>query len=284
MEMLITKRVMFLNLSETSINEVNSKVPNSGNVLNWLATVPQDWIDHLGGTKSSLPMARVCLEDALSVACQAEYALEQAYAHIIWFQKECPGAPNDSYAHHYGRFYVDDAILRLFSAAEHVANFVVTLLNISNSNLKRKEDDTGALAVIVGKYLAKRMPNHPITHIINCLYSDEWKLILKYRNDWVHNKPQILDSPGLDYKRKNRWNTIAGAKMISLSGRQAPDQTLDILLEKTSRASSDFSEALSKLTEIFFQELESLGIKRDIDGGTIIPPDDFWTRTPNSDF
>lgn len=259
MKMVIVKRVMLLDLSEASKNEINLKVPNSGNDLNWLAIVEQDWIDHLGGPKSNLPIAKVCLKDALSFACQAEYALEQAYAHVIWFQKECPDAPKDSDAHHYGRFYVDDAILRLFSAAEHVASFIMAFLNISNDDLKRKDDETGALAVVVGKYLAKQMPNNPIAQIINCLHSDEWELLRKYRNDWVHNKPQILDSPGLDYRRKNRWFTLGGAKMFALGGRQTPDQTLENLLEKMSVASSNFSETLSKLTDIFFRNLNLWG-------------------------
>jgi len=284
MEMMAVKRAMLLNLSRASKNEINLKVPNSGNDLNWLASVDQDWIDQLGGPKSTLPIARVCLEDALSSACQAEYALEQAYAHIIWFQKECSDAPNESYAHHYGRFYVDDAILRLFSSAEHVATFIKSLRNISNANLNRKNNGTGALAGDVGKYLAKQMPNDPITRIINCLHSSEWELLRKYRNDWVHNKPQILDNLGLDYRRKNRWHTVAGAKMVTLGGRQVPDQTLDNLLEKISRASGGFSEALSKLTDVFFQELESLGIMRDVNAGTISPPDDFWTRVPDGVF
>jgi len=274
-------QVMFLNLSDVSKNEISLKVPNSGNSLNWLANIDQDWIDHLGGPKSNLPIARVCLEDALSFACQAEYALTQAYAHLIWFQKESSDAPNESCAHHYCRFYVDDAILRLFSAAEHVANFIVVSLNISKDELKSEKDgNTRSRAVTVGKYLAKQMPDSPITKIVNCLHSEEWELLRKYRNDWIHNKPQILDSPGLDYRRKNRWVTVAGMKMVALGGQQAPDQTLDNILEKMFKASRDFSGALSKLTDIFFQELESLGIRRDIDAETIIPPDDYWTRFP----
>lgn len=284
MEQVVVKRLMLLTLSEASRNEINLKVPHTGSSLNWLATVPQDWIDHLGGPKSKLPIARACLEDALSFACQAEYALEQAYAHKIWFQKECPNAPQNSDAHHYGRFYADDAALRLFSAAEHLANFIIELLSISKDDLKRKGDDTGALAGVVAKYLFKKMPDNPITKIIGCLDSAEWKLLRSYRHDWVHNKPQILDSPGLDYRRRNRWFTFGQSQIVSLGGRQPPDLTLDDLLENVSKASRDFSEVLGKLTDMFFQELETLGIRRDVNSGTIYPPDDYWTRVPDGVF
>lgn len=284
MDMTIVNRITLLELSEPSKNEIKLKVPNSGNTLAWLAPIPQDWLDHLGGPKSKLPIARVCIQDAVNVACQAEYALEQAYAYLIWFQKECPDAPKESEAHHYSRFYADDGVLRLFSAAEHLSNFIVALLNISDDDLKPYRKSNGALAASVGKYLRKQEPNNPITDMVNCLHSDEWELLRKYRNDWVHNKPPILDSPGMDYRRRNRWVTIGEAKMVALGGRQPPDQTLDNLLEKMSKASKDFSEALSKLTDIFFIELESIGITRDIESGTITPPSDFWERIPDIDF
>lgn len=280
MSVVTIRRIMLLGLSETSQKEIESKLPNAGKELSWLTELPQEWIDHLGGPESKLPIAKVCLHDAARVACQVDYALEQAYAHLTWFRRECPDAPKESEAHHYGRFYADDAALRLYSAAEHVANFIVAFLNISKNDLKnyQKNDKAVGLAAAVGRYLLKEKPDHPIAGIVNRLMSDEWELVRKYRNDWVHNKPPILDSPGLDYKRANRWFDIGDAKGILLGGRYEPENTLDGLLEAILKAAHDFKNALSELTDLLFQELESLGIKRDVEAGIITPPADFWNR------
>jgi hypothetical protein len=280
MNVVSVKRLMLLDLSESSREKINRKLPNAGKELNWLSNLPQEWVDHLAGPESKLPTAKVCLHDAASVACQVDYALGQAYAHLIWFRQECPDAPMQSEAHHYGRFYADDAALRLYSAAEHVANFIVAFLHISSNELipYQKNDKSAARAVVVGKYLRKQKPEHLVTDIVNRILSDEWELVRNYRNDWVHNKPPILDGPGLDYKRTSRWSTMGEAQMLLLGVRYAPDYTLDGLLEAILKAACDFKMALSGLTDLLFQELEVLGIKRDVDAGTITLPDNFWDR------
>jgi hypothetical protein len=278
MSVVTVKRLMLLNLSESSQQEINRKLPNAGKELGWLACLPQEWVDHLAGPESTLPTAKVCLHDAASVACQVDYALEQAYAHLVWFRQECPDAPKESEAHHYGRFYADDAALRLYSAAEHIASFIVAFLTISNNDLKkyRKDDKSVARAVVVGKYLREQKTDHSITSIIDRLLSDEWGLVRNYRNDWVHNKPPILDGPGLDYKRTSRWSSIGEAQMLLWGVRYAPDHTLDSLLDAILKAALDLKTALSELIDLFFQELEVLGIKRDVVAGTITPPANFW--------
>jgi hypothetical protein len=277
MNPIIVRPTNFLNLSDVSKQEIDRKLPNASQQLMWLSYLPQEWIDYLAGPDSKLPIANVCLLDAAKVACQVDYALDQAYAHLIWFRKECPNAPQLSDAHYYGRFYGDDAALRLYSAAEHIANFIVAFLDIGKNDLKSfQKNNRVAFAAVVGNYLQAQQPNHPVTRIVSCLISDEWKLVEKYRNDWVHNKPPVLDGPGLDYKRINRWHTIGEANVLARRIRYAPDYTLDRLLDSILKAACDFKTVLSALTDMYFQEIETLGIKRDVNNGTITPPDNYW--------
>lgn len=218
MSSVVIQRLILLDLSESSKQEINQKLPNAGRELIWLAELPQEWIDHLAGPESNLPIAKVCLLDAAKVACQVDYALEQAYAHLVWFRKECPEAPKESEAHHYGRFYADDATLRLYSATEHVINFILSFLNISDNDLKKYRKNGDSHAAKVKRYLSEEKPNHQITNILKRLITPEWEIVRKYRNDWVHNKPPILDSPGLDYKRVNRWAALGEKKILLMGG------------------------------------------------------------------
>ena len=279
---MVVQEFMPLDLSQASKEEIYRKVPSFSKELNWLVILDQEWLDHLGGPKSSLPIARVCLHDAVRVASQAGYALEQAYAHIIWFRKECTDAPKEPEAHYYGRFYADDAALRLYSATEHTASFIEALRNIPKE--RQKGNKYVAKAVVIGKYLKEQRPKDPITGIVSCLMSDEWNFVRDYRNQWVHNKPPVLDSPGLDYRRRNRWNKVGEMWMVAHGITQTPDYTLDDLLEKMSKATWDFQTALSKLTDLFFQELETLGIKRDVGAGILAPPNDYSKRVPGGIF
>ncbi len=280
MEVIDVEWLLLPIISEAGKQEIKNKLPDFSMELAWLSGLHQDWLDHLAGPKSSLPISKICLLDAIKVASQANYALGQSYAHMAWFKTECPNAPQNSSAHHYGRFYADDAILRLYAAAEHVANFVVTFLSIPQKDFAkhRKEDKQTAMAVSVGQYLIKQKPTHPVTSIINNLKSNEWEFVWKYRNSWVHNKPPTLDSPGVDYKRVNRWRQIGNIYSLGIGTNYVPEYALDNLLNSTLQATWDFSKALTSLTDLYFQEIESLGIKRDIVKEIITLPDNYWNR------
>ena len=267
-------------LSETKKQEIKNKLPNINSELAWLSGLHQDWLDHLAGPKSKIPVAKVCLLDAVRVTGQTSYALGQAYAHINWFKEECPGAPKNSDAHHYGRFYADDAVIRLYSAAEHVASFIISFLDIPKNELSqyKKENKQVAMAVVIGKYLTKQKANSPITLLLETLRNEKWDFIRGYRNEWIHNKPSMLDSPGVDYKRINRWRQMGNIYSLGLRTNYVPDHALDDLLDATLQCLWGFSKVLSEMTNVYFQEIETLGIKRDLEKGVLIPPDNYWTR------
>ena len=65
---------------------------------------------------------------------EALYALHEALAHQVWYV-EHKAPPNESAATFFVRYYSDDAALRLYSAAEHLANGIIMMLELSKQEL-----------------------------------------------------------------------------------------------------------------------------------------------------
>ena len=119
---------------------------------------------------SKIPIAAVCLQDVTSTLQEVKHALFEALAYILWY-RERKNPPNEHLAIFFGRFYADDATLRLYAAGEHLAEAIVCMLEIDKESLRKyrktgRPDDQGSQQSAVGKVLKAEMSSHPITGAI----------------------------------------------------------------------------------------------------------------------
>lgn len=168
--------------------------------------------------------------------------------------------PKEALAIFYGRFYVDDAALRLYAAGEHLAEAIICMLEINSSVLTKYRKvriggDHGSKQSVVGKFLFAEMSGHPITEAISDLVqSKEWLPTIQYRDVWVHSKPPIVDGTGISYERRNRLQVSATHIGISFGGGDPPLYTVDKLVELVRPAAVHFSHTVSVVLQ-FYAEL-----------------------------
>jgi hypothetical protein len=154
---------------------------------------------------SMVPIAAVCLADAVHTLTEARYAMFEALAHLILYR----AAAEEETAVFFARFYADNVALRLYSSAEHLANAVVCMLEIDEKRLEPYTKKYISRAAQVGNLLKREFPNHAVTNAILALAnSPEWQRASLYRNEWVHGQPPNLINQGDTFARRKRWERI----------------------------------------------------------------------------
>lgn len=258
-----------MQLSEKRWREIDAKLPPAAEIQGRLL-LNVDLITLKTGPEKKLDVASVCLRDASDAFFEVVYALRQAYASLAWYREEDPDGPFEKEACFLGKFYTDDAALRLYSTGEHIANFILNILDINKSDLKRFKRKNISQAHAVGKYLIAREPTHGITLAIKSLLEeDSWDRVIKYRNTWVHEQPPIIEGSGIVYERKERWiKTQYGYSGIGIGNGDKPLYTVDCLLEMVVSASHALNTVLVTLTNILFDLLRTMGVE--IDGSSQI--------------
>lgn len=205
---------------------------------------------------SRLPVAAVCFHDATSTLQEVRYALFEALAHLWWY-REHQNPPNDPLAIFFGRFYIDDVALRLYATGEHLANAIISMLEISSNDLKSHRTATagqGSEQAVVGRYLIAEKPNHPITiAIVNLITGTKWLDAINYRNEWVHSKPPILSGSGIEFERRNRLQVWGDAVGVTLGGGDEPRYSIDDLVGIMKPAALSLTEAVRQCLEFYVQ-------------------------------
>jgi hypothetical protein len=195
-------------ISTEKSNAIEQQLPNLVKVMRIVRVLSPDTISLKCGPKSRIPVAAVCLNDTLSTLGQARYAVREAYAHEVWYLEESRPS-NNLMSNYFVRFYCDDVALRLYAASEHLANAIIAMIPTNNNLLKKYRGRRVSLAASVGKYLLRHRSKHKITKSVAKLArSKEWKQMIKYRGDWVHDQPPLVSGFGIQWKRNVRWEKI----------------------------------------------------------------------------
>lgn len=241
---------------ETSAR-VENELPNVLDVRTASLHLQPDFISIAFSEGSAIPIASVCLQDATSVLQEARYALFEALAHIVWYREKCE-PPNEKFAVFFSKFYSDDAALRIYAAGEHVANAIINMLEINKelNDFKRlgraKRKNVVSQQAIVGTYLVRNEPNHAITKaVLRLKESEEWKKTRKYRDDWVHGKPPIIDGMGIEYERRNRLIVSADSVGVSIGGGDEPHYSVEELLGFMKPALFLLTETVTEIVEYY---------------------------------
>lgn len=243
-------------IDEETYMQADQKLPDIDQLEMKILQLQPDFISARFITEpdSDLPVAAACFLDIRTTLAETRYALLESLAHKIWYLEKT-NPPNDPCAIFFSRFYADDAALRLYSVAEHLAKAVVYILNIDNNKIKTNR--SGSRFGTVNKILLKEMPKHPITGTITALYNlEEWKSIVKYRNSWVHQQPPIIKGQGLAFKRRRRWKHTGTGKTLKLvGGADKAQYSIDDVLGFLCFALSQFIDKLTIIVDLYIAEI-----------------------------
>lgn len=239
--------------SETA-SKVNDELPDVDAVRCMSLELNPDMISMGFPVGSSFPIAAVCLQDATSVLQEARYALFEALAHLVWYREKSE-PPNEHHALFFGKFFADDIALRLYAAAEHLANAIVNILDIESKVTefkKSKKLGVSSEQAIVGKYLAKHYPIHEITKAALSLRdSQDWKKTRDYRDDWVHRKPPIMKGLGIEYERRNRLIVTGNTVGVTFGSGDEPTHSVDELVCFTKTSLHLLTDATKQIVDYF---------------------------------
>jgi len=257
-------------LDSSELKRISKETPDLSDSHERLRDISPELVFANFTPESNVPLALGCLRDAVNTYEEARYATHEVFAHRMWYlEKKQP--PNEKAAIFFSRFYVDDAALRLYSAGEHLANGIIMMLEINDKDLepykKKGSRERVSQQSIVGHFLRKQKPDHPVTREVSKLVdSKEWDATIRYRNRWVHEQPPTVKGLGIVYKRGRRWKVSPTGKghILSFSGEgDPPEYSIDTLVGFTQRALFQFSDTLTSVIKFYVDLLESQGMRFD---------------------
>lgn len=224
-------------LDDATLAHIDQRLPNLTAVTDVVGLLLPDFLSVKFSPESNVPVAAVCLHDAVDVLEQAQYALHEVYAHDVWYREKREN-PIEAAAVYYGQFYAQDLAFRLYSVAEHVANGIIMMLEITDADLDPyRHKKRVSQASVVGHYLLKQRKDEQITEIIRPLTKlHAWQRMTIYRNQFVHAQPPTVAGLGTVYKRERRWEVIeatpdnVGQHVLGLGGGDTPEYTLEAIL------------------------------------------------------
>ncbi len=254
-------------LDDSTAAAITARLPDLRNLQDLVLCLWPDLISTQFNYASTVPIAAVCLQDAIKVLAQVWYALYEAFAHQAWYREKGP-EPNERTAVFFARFYVDDAALRLYAAAEHSANGIIAMLELTDEKLSPYRGSRVSQASVLGHFLRQEVPNHPIAKAIYELASsDEWKKVMDYRNRWVHEQPPSIDGLGVVWTRYKRWKPVEGARTpqhsLGIGIGDEPEYTVDELLNLIQPALFGFTKLMSVVVEFYIRLIGERGLTFD---------------------
>jgi len=244
-------------LKKEEKQSIAEKLPNIDKIQHIVGCFLPDFISLQFHHNSTFPIGAICLKDATRMLSESRLALFEAYVNKLWYSKK--NDRNSKYLKvFFVKYYADDITLRLYAAAEHLANAILYMLEIEPS-IVPKSKSRSSQASRVGKYLIKEYNTNPITKsIIELIESEEWRVITAYRNKWVHDQPPLIEGNGIVWKRKILWESDGKevrpgviTRRISFGGGDKPDLTISMLLEYTHKALDKFAKTTEVIVEYY---------------------------------
>jgi len=252
-------------LDDETLDKISEQLPNFEGLAKTIFKFAPDFISVKCPVNSNIPIAAVCLQDMINTLLSVRFALHEYHANRIWYQEKST-PPNEPFALVMMKYYIDDATARLYATGEHLANAIICMLDINDSQLEPYRKDRTSQQSIVGHYLAKELPDSPITHaIINLAKSKEWSKSIEYRNEWVHDQPPSIEGLGVVYRRKKRWVTKdeGNGKVthtLGLGSGDGAEFSVDEIIGFVQPATFGFAKACDEVVSFYIKILAEHGI------------------------
>lgn len=253
-------------LSEAALSRIAGSLPKPSCLKRIGRVLPEDLALH-SDPDAGLDVALLCLRDATDYFQEARLALHECKACVEWYRVE-RDPPRQIEAIFTGRFYADDIALRLYSAAEHLANFLQCFLGISGEDLKPYLEGRTSKASIVGHYLMDKMPDHELSKAAKrFIERDECQFSLDYRNKWVHDQRPPVEGLGMVWKREKRWRKTEAGRILSFGMGDEPPLKLEFLVSQVEAALAAFAQLLDEVFEVFWETVKELVEIRETEKG-----------------
>ncbi len=264
-------------LDDSDWEKIDQKIPDLSNLGDMVLHLPPGFIPIHFPPKSDIQEVPTIFHDIFYTLKCAVYALRETFAHQAWYlEKKEP--PDKVLAAIFGRYYTDDAALRLYAAGEqYLVDAIKKMLEISEKQLspyklerkkkyKREGKDQRKISKleIVGAFLSARETVYPFTEAITSLTDlKEWKTTVDYRNRWVHEQPPTVAGMGNVYKRGKRWKPLSnGRYTLGIGGGDKPEFSVEDLVGFIKPAMFKFTDTLTSVVE-FYTELLKDDAKKD---------------------
>jgi hypothetical protein len=215
---------------------------------------------------SDFPISPVCLTDAIITMKEANYAYREALANKLWFAEKAPKQDMKK-ALAMQRYYLIDVSIRLYSAAEHLANSLIFMLEIEDKDLEPYKNKYTSQQRILGKFLKKERNDFIGTkEILKLACNRDWFKTIKLRNEYTHAQPPTIEGLGTIYKRRNRWvqskdNEGNITYTTGMGSGDQPDYKIDEIDRFVKGALFLFADVLAAILKIYAQILEERGFK-----------------------
>jgi len=248
-------------LNQETKDRISNQIPDLYELAKAILPLNPDFISIKFEPTSSVPLAAICLQDTFFVVQEVRIALHEGLAHKIWYS-EIVEPHDETSAVLFGRFFFDDAALRLYSAAEHLAEAIVHMLGIQKEELILFSKKKTSRQAIIGNYLTKKLPDHTVTKsIVTLVKSPEWTKTIRYRDEWVHGQPQIIEG-FRKFKRTQRWlhSETDNSYKLGLGIGDEPTLTLEELQKNVIQASFVFWNTTKYITDFYISSLAKRGI------------------------
>lgn len=235
-------------LEERILSEIQAALPNLAELAQRVSLTRPDILSsgYFKDYESEIPIAGVSFIDCYRVLEATRYAMHQ-YMEQGRLHREVHDPPNEPAAVFLEKFYLDDAALRLYSAAEHLADGIRKMLAIPKSAFGR---GGGSEWRRLRKYLKQHLPDEPVAHDLSSLSAtEEWQFTIDYRGKWVHNQPPSIAGTGVVFRRRTRWEPSPGGGMSLFIGQgDGPEFT-------TADLGRNFLEAFTQFSSLFYSVL-----------------------------
>lgn len=242
-------------LSASTLEEIERQLPTLEAIADRVHTMLPDTLStgYYKNPDSTIPIAGVSFIDCYHTLAATRYALSQYLVQGAYHREV---EANEGAAVWLERYYLDDTALRLYSAAEHLADGITKMFEIS-----RLDGPVSAWAKLK-KYLVREHPTDSVTQqMIAVSATDEWKFAIEYRGKWVHNQPPTVKGLGMVYRRRQRWNVSPdGMKSLVLSGGDEPEFTTQQIGTAFLRAWQDFVPMFHVVLDRYDGILEAHGL------------------------
>ncbi len=262
-------------LGQTDLERISKETPDLSVLQDLVLRLSPDVLSMNYHPASPIPIASVYFRAALDLLTEARYALHEVFAHRIWYlQKKDP--PNEITAAFFGRFYADDAALRLYSAGEqYLVDAIKKMLEIKRTQLapckkriekQHKTAGEGQRKItrleIIGDFLSAQETVYPFTEAITSLKDlEEWKTTVDYRNRWVHEQPPTVAGMGIVHRRGKRWKQLPnGGNTLGLGGGDEPEYSTEGLVGFIKPAMFQFKDTLTSVVRFYIEILQSQGV------------------------
>jgi hypothetical protein len=149
--------------AESCCREVEKRLPGWVPLQDRIVALTPEYLSLAFPCESDAPIAAVCLNDCVDTLGAALYALGR-YCEV-GAEHRARGA--DMAAVFFEIYYLDDVALRLYSAAEHLANALIMMLGITDADLAPHQG--ASQWEKVRKYLNLARPGQTLTNACNVL-------------------------------------------------------------------------------------------------------------------